>query len=255
VLSATPSSEKWLAQSKSSYMRRPGPVVRVTIGEPSGFVRGSGSGDQCIDAGDLRRCQRPVAERACLFLGLFRCPDTAERDCPVRACPDICQRALDQGAPAGAELFANLSQSLPPARHAGLGEVVPIWRLPTDITGCKLIRRTVLAGEEPHRKRATSEYGKVMSLAARQRIFVGAEDVQLLLHGNASGAYGEDVYDTRGLVGRPVAADLPFCGELVENLDVRVASSNTSPTFVAITTSSRNGATASPRTRSAWPQP
>src|SRR5215207_280052 len=36
---------------------------------------------------------------------------------------------------------------------------------------------------------------------------------------------------------------------------LRVASSKTSPTLVAITTSSRNGATAFPRTRSAWPQP
>jgi hypothetical protein len=219
------------------------------------FPPGSGSGNQGVDAGHLGRGQWAVRECACLFAGLFGCPDATERDCPDRTRPDICQGTLDQGAPASTELFANLSQSLLPPRHAGLGEVVPIWRLPTDITGCKLIRRTVLAGEEPHRKRATSEYGKVMSLAARQRIFVGAEDVQLLLHGNASGAYGEDVYDTRGLVGRPVAADLPFCGELVENLDVRVASSNTSPTFVAITTSSRNGATASPRTRSAWPQP
>jgi hypothetical protein len=219
------------------------------------FPPGSGSGNQGVDAGHLGRGQWAVRECACLFSGLFWCPDATERDCPDRTRPDICQGTLDQGAPASTELFANLSQSLLPPRHAGLGEVVPIWRLPTDITGCKLIRRTVLAGEEPHRKRATSEYGKVMSLAARQRIFVGAEDVQLLLHGNASGAYGEDVYDTRGLVGRPVAADLPFCGELVENLDVRVASSNTSPTFVAITTSSRNGATASPRTRSAWPQP
>jgi hypothetical protein len=217
--------------------------------------RGLSSSNQRLNAGDLPRCQRPVRERACLFPGLFGCPDTAERDRPVRAGPDICQRTLDECAPAAAEFVANRGQSLLPPRHAGLGEVVPVWRLPADITRCQLVARTVLAGQEPHRKRATSEYGKVMSLAARQRIFVGAEDVQLLLHGNASGAYGEDVYDTRGLVGRPVAADLPFCGELVENLDVRVASSNTSPTFVAITTSSRNGATASPRTRSAWPQP
>src|SRR5215203_2138753 len=36
---------------------------------------------------------------------------------------------------------------------------------------------------------------------------------------------------------------------------LRVSSLKTSPTFVAITTSSRNGSSACPRTRSAWPQP
>src|SRR5829696_9597225 len=57
-----------------------------------------------------------------------------------------------------------------------------------------------------------------MCLAARQRLFVCAEDVQLLLHRDASSACGEDVDDVCGLIGRPVAADLPFGGELVENL-------------------------------------
>jgi hypothetical protein len=46
-----------------------------------------------------------------------------------------------------------------------------------------------------------------MGLAARQRFFVRAEDVQLLLHCDASRARGEDVDDIGGLVGRAVAAD------------------------------------------------
>ena len=148
-----------------------------------------------------------MGQCACLFPGLFGCPNAAERDCLDRTRPDICQGTLDQGAPAGAELFANLSQSLLPPRHAGFGEVVPIWRLAADITGCQLVARTVLAGQEPHRKRATSEYGEIMGLAARQRLFVGAEDVQLLLDRDASSTGGEDVDDIGGLVGRAVAAD------------------------------------------------
>jgi hypothetical protein len=46
-----------------------------------------------------------------------------------------------------------------------------------DITGCKLITGTVLTGYEPHCERATSKYGEIVGLAARQLVFVRAEDV------------------------------------------------------------------------------
>jgi hypothetical protein len=143
---ATLMTDRWASHEPVAWWWYADRPVRGAILRSHGYVLPrSGSGGQCVDARNLCRCQRSVGERACLFSGLCRCPDAAERDRPVRACPDICQRTLDQGAPAGAELFANLSQSLPPPRHAGFGEVVPIWRFPADITGGQLIGGTVFA--------------------------------------------------------------------------------------------------------------